>query len=72
MLEQVQIIREAQEAKFAVIPYAEYLFLKELLSNSDKLSDYLDYLHMEQVKRSDTQRFSLAAVRQTLELEASP
>ena len=72
MLEHVQIIHEAQEAKFAVIPYTEYLLVKELLSNQDKLADYLDYLHMEQIKQNDKQRLSLAAVRQALELDTAP
>ena len=43
MLDQVQVIKERDEAKFAVIPFEEYLFLKELLSDEEKLADYLDY-----------------------------
>lgn len=69
MLEQVQVIKENDEAKFAVIPFAEYLQLKELLADEEKLADYLDYLHMQKVKAVAQQRFSLADVKRELVLE---
>lgn len=46
MLEHIQVIKEDNQAKFAVIPYDEFLYLKELLNDEEKLADYLDYLHM--------------------------
>lgn len=66
MLESVQVIKDKNEARFAVIPYEEYLFLKELLHDEERLGDYLDYLHMQQVKQRDEQRHSLADVQRAL------
>ncbi len=69
MLDQVQIIKDRDEARFAVIPYEEYIFLRELLNDQEKLEDYLDYLHMQQVKAESTARYSLEEVKQLLGLE---
>lgn len=68
MFERVQLIKENDEDKFAVIPIEEYRFLKELLTDEEKLADYLDYLHMQRVKEAEegTGRFSLQAVKQAL------
>ncbi len=63
MLDQVQVLEENGQAKFAVIPFAEYLSLKELLSDEEKLNDYLDYLHMQKVKARSGGRVSLAEVK---------
>ncbi len=67
MLDTVQIIKDQDQARFAVIPYEEYVFLRELLSDQERLADYLDYLHVQQVKAEDTTRFSLAEVQRMLE-----
>ncbi len=69
MLDDAQFIKENNEAKFAVIPFEEYRELKELLSNPEKLADYLDYLHMQRVKAQDTTRLSLAEVKEALSPE---
>lgn len=69
MLENVQIIKENDQAKFAVIPFDEYLSLKELLSDPERLADYLDYLHMQQVKQQDTRRYNLDEVKDQLALD---
>jgi hypothetical protein len=63
MLENVQIIKENEQARFAVIPYTEFQEIQTLLSNPDKLADYLDYLHMQQVKSDTPARLSLAQVK---------
>jgi len=68
MLDQVQLIKENDQAKFAVIPFEDYLFLKEILSDEEKLADYLDYLHMQRVKKENQTRLSLADVKQALSL----
>ena len=47
MLEHVQIIEEHGQAKFAVIDFEKYLSIKALLSEPEKLADYLDYLHLK-------------------------
>ena len=69
MLEQVQIIKDRDEARFAVIPYEEYVLLRELLNDQEKLEDYLDYLHMQQVKDESAVRHSLEDVKRMLDLE---
>ena len=72
MLETVQVIQENGQAKFAVIPFEEYVSLKELLADEEKLADYLDYLHMQNVKAQGQQRHSLAEVRRALDLDDEP
>ena len=67
MLDTVQIIKDRDQARFAVIPYEEYIFLRELLTDQERLADYLDYLHVQQVKAEDTKRFSLEEVQRMLE-----
>ena len=69
MLDNVQIIKENDEAKFVVIPFEEYQALKELLTNPEKLADYLDYLHMQRVKAQDDTRLTLEQVKAELSLE---
>lgn len=68
MLEDVQIIRENDEARFAVIPYWEFLHLRELLWDVEKLEDYLDYLHMQRVKQQSQEYVTLAEVKEELGL----
>ncbi len=68
MLEHVQIIEEHGQAKFAVIDFEEYLSIKALLSEPEKLEDYLDYLHMQAVKQASSKRSTLAEVKQTCDL----
>jgi hypothetical protein len=69
MLDQVQIIKDRDEARFAVMPYEDYLFLREILNDQEKLEDYLDYLHLEQVKSESSVRYSLEEVKQMLDME---
>ncbi|MBE2202306.1 MAG: hypothetical protein IAE79_27090 [Anaerolinea sp.] len=68
MLEHVQLIKADEQAMFAVIPYQEYLFLKEILFDEEKLADYLDYLHTQRVKKQSSKRLSLAEVKELLNL----
>ena len=67
MLDQVQILSENGDARFAVIPFEDYVTLKELLSDEEKLADYLDYLHAQNVKAEGPSRHSLAEVKTMLE-----
>ena len=66
MLETAQIIRDKDEKKFAVISYDEFLHLKELLSDEKRLENYLDYLHVQNVKKQSNGKFSLAEVKAEL------
>jgi hypothetical protein len=63
MLDHVQIIEEHGQAKFAVLDFDDYLSIKALLSEPEKLEDYLDYLHMQAVKKSSSKRFTLEEVK---------
>jgi hypothetical protein len=67
MLDHVQIIEEHGQAKFAVLDFDDYLSIKALLSEPEKLEDYLDYLHMQAVKKSSSKRFTLEEVKQACE-----
>jgi len=71
MLQNVQIITEQGKSKFAVIDFEEYLSLKELLSNTEKLQDYLDYLHIQKIKQQNPQWLTLDQVKQSL-FETNP
>jgi len=73
MLENAQIIHEQGHAKFAVIEFQEYLSIKELLSSVAKLEDYLDYLHIEQVKQQELNqpRFTMEQVKQQLGINST-
>jgi len=53
-------------AKFAVINFREYLDIKALLSDTSKLEDYLDYLHIKNVKKQTQKMFSLEEVKREL------
>jgi len=66
MLENIQIINDNGEAKFAVIHFQEYLNIKDLLSDESKLQDYLDYLHIQNVKKQTQKMFNLDEVKQQL------
>jgi hypothetical protein len=66
MLETAQIIRDKDEKKFAVISYDEFLSLKELLSDEKRLENYLDYLHIQNVKKRSKAKFTLEEVEAEL------
>ena len=50
----------------------DYTLLRDLLNDHEKLEDYLDYLHMQQVKGESSVRFSLADAKQMLGLTGNP
>jgi len=56
LLKNVQIISDNGVDKFAVINFREYLDIKALIPN---VEDYLDYLHIKNVKKQTQKRFSL-------------
>lgn len=68
MLENVQILKEKGQSKFAVIDFDEYSYLKSLLSDPVKLQDYLDYLHIQNIKQKAGETFSLSDVKAELGL----
>ena len=61
-----QIIKDNNEAKFAVIGFDEYLYLKDLLSDEEKLEDYLDYLHVLRVRKHSKRTYSFEEVKREL------
>ena len=62
----VQKLTENGQAQFAVIPFAAFVELRALLTDEEKLADYLDYLHMQQVKAQQPARLKLAEVKAAL------
>ena len=66
MFEQVQIIHDKGEPKFALIPFDEFNQLKSLLSSVDEIEDYLDYLHARNVKERTERTYTLHEVEQLL------
>ena len=64
--EQVQIIKENNTPKFAVIDYSEFESIRELLLDEEKLEDYLDYLHLRNVKAESKEMFTLDDVKKQL------
>jgi len=66
MLDNVQIINDEGKAKFAIIDFEEFQYIKSLLLDEEKLEDYLDYMHMQKVKKQSNKRLSFAEVKQAL------
>ena len=66
MLDNVQIINDQGKAKFAIIDFEEFQYIKSLLLDEEKLADYLDYMHMQKVKKQSSKRLSFKEVQQTL------
>ncbi len=50
-----------------MIPFNEYLFVKDILSSEEKMEDYL---YMQNVKAQTAKRYSLAEVKQELGIKA--
>lgn len=69
MFDRVQFIKDKDQTRFAIIPIEDYLFLQELLTDEEKLADYLDYLHVQKVKATSETRLSLSDVKRELSLE---
>jgi hypothetical protein len=69
MLENVQLIQEDGQAKFAVIPFAAFEEIRALLADEEKLADYLDYLHMQKVKEQNLPRLKLAEAKAALDID---
>jgi hypothetical protein len=69
MLDNVQVLTENGQAKFAVIPFAACEELRGLLADAAKLADSLDYLHIQKVKESEPARLKLAEVKAALTLD---
>jgi hypothetical protein len=66
MLDNVQIINDQGKAKFAIIDFEEFQYIKSLLLDEEKLEDYLDYMHMQKVKEQSGKRLSFEEVQQAL------
>jgi len=58
MLDNYQILKENDIPKFAVVDYNELIKVQELLRDTEKLEDYLDYLHIQKIKTENTEYFS--------------
>lgn len=69
MLDNVQVLTENGEAKFAVIPFAAFEELRALRPDEEKLTDSLDYLHIQKVKAQQPAHLKMSAVKAVLALD---
>jgi hypothetical protein len=67
LLENYQVINENGAKRFAVIDFAEFSEVRELLTNTEKLEEYLDYLHMQKIKMKNEKMYSLDEAKQLLD-----
>ncbi len=51
---------------FTIIEFQEFQYIKSLLSDEEKLEDYLDYLHIQKIRKQSDKRLTLEEVRKTL------
>ncbi len=68
LLDQVQILQENGQNKFAVIAYDEFCQLKHLLSSEEQLEDLMDLLHMQKIKNKQEPRMDFEEVKKELGL----
>jgi hypothetical protein len=59
LLDNYQVIKENGNELFAVIDFNEFKQAKEIISNTEKLQDYLDYLHIQDLKKQEEKVYSL-------------
>ena len=50
ILDNFQVIKENGIERYAVIDFSEFKKIWEIFSSKEKLQDYLDYLHIQDVK----------------------
>jgi len=68
LLESFQIIKENGSERFAIVDFSEFKQVREMLKNIEKLQDYLDYLHIQEIKRKSEKRYSSDEVKNELGL----
>ncbi|MBM2817068.1 MAG: hypothetical protein HW421_3830 [Ignavibacteria bacterium] len=68
IFENYQVIMEAGLERFAIVDFSEFQKFRELLSSSEKLQDYLDYLHIQEVKKKKDKMYSLSEAKKELGL----
>jgi len=71
MILQAQIIEEAGQPKFAVLPYQAYQALANELADFDSVEDFLDYVHLLKTKAENTRWLTRDQVWQELGLNES-
>ena len=67
-LSHYQIIKEGEKDKFAVIDIGEFKKIKSLLNNTEKLQDYLDYLHIQEIKKKNEKKYTLQEAKKEIGL----
>ena len=67
-LDNYQIIKENGIDRFAVIDYTDFVEIKRIISDSESLQNYLDYLHIQEVKNKKERKFSLEEAKKELGL----
>ena len=59
ILENYQVIKEDGAERFAIIDYSEFQSIKEIFSSTENLQNYLDYLHIQDIKKKKDKMYSL-------------
>ncbi len=68
MLENYQTINEKGKPRFAVLDFKEFKKIQDLLTDSDKLEDFLDYMHIQKVKKKKEKTYTLEEVKKELKI----
>ena len=68
LLEKFQVIKENGKERFAVVEFSEFKKAKDIFSSTQKLQNYLDYIHIQEMKEKNEKRFSLKEAKKILGL----
>jgi hypothetical protein len=66
ILDNYQVIKENGIERYAVIDFSEFKKIREIFSSKEKLQDYLDYLHIQDVKVKKEKMHSLEEIKKEL------
>lgn len=67
-LENYQVIKENGIERFAVIDYSEFQKINEIFSSTENLQNYLDYMHIQEIKKNNEKMFSIQEAKELLGL----
>ena len=68
ILENYQVIKEDGLERFAVIDFSEFKKIREIFSSTENLQNYLDYLHIQNVKNKGGKKYSLEDAKKEIGL----
>ena len=59
LFDNYQVIMENGTERFAVVDFSEFSKVKEIFSSTQKLQDYLDYIHIQELKMKNERKYTL-------------